>query len=73
VGPATVRLLHDPRRLRERMLHQTVAIMDATGRERVFLTMVRTWRRLHVLLCLLTLSLLVWHITFAITLLASAR
>jgi hypothetical protein len=35
--------------------------------------MVRAWRRLHALLCLVALGLLIWHLVYAATLLMNAR
>jgi hypothetical protein len=34
---------------------------------------VRVWRRLHLLISLVFLGLLIWHVTFAVTLMVHAR
>ena len=73
IGPATISLLRDPRRRADHVRRQSTAANRAVNRERFFLAVVGAWRRLHALLCLATLGLLVWHITYAITLLMHAR
>lgn len=73
LGPATMRLMRDPRQLTDRVLRQASAVDGAVSRERFFLAMIRVWRRLHALLCVVTLGLLIWHIVYAVTLLMNAR
>jgi hypothetical protein len=68
VGTHTARLVGQPHSLAGYVRRQTAVIHSAQGRERYYIQMIRAWRRLHVLLSLVTLGLLIWHIVFAITL-----
>jgi len=70
---ATMRLPRDPQRPRPYALRPVTAAGGAGGREQVYIGIVRAWRRLHVLLCVVALGLLIWHISYAVMLLVQAR
>jgi len=70
---ATMRLPSDAQRKRPSRLSPPHTAEADLGREQVFIGMIRAWRRLHVLLCVVAAGLLIWHIWFAITLLIAAR
>ena len=52
---------------------QAASLRATMGREDFYLSLVRVWRRLHLLLSLMFVALLLWHIEFALTLLWNAR
>ncbi|HEV2459497.1 MAG TPA: hypothetical protein VGS80_14160 [Ktedonobacterales bacterium] len=73
IGPATIGLLRDPGRLADHFRQQSTVVNRAVNRERFFLAIGGAWRRLHALLCLVTLGLLIWHVTYAVALLMHAH
>ncbi len=55
------------------LARQAAAIQRVMGREQFYLQLVRVWRRLHILISLVTLGLLAWHLEYAATLLLTAK
>jgi hypothetical protein len=52
---------------------QAAALRGALGREQFYVQLVRVWRRVHILVSLVTLGLLIWHLEYAATLLIGAK
>lgn len=52
---------------------QAAVLRSALWRETFYVQLVRVWRRLHLLISLVFLGLLIWHVTFAVTLMLHAR
>ncbi|HUY76504.1 MAG TPA: hypothetical protein VMV29_07010 [Ktedonobacterales bacterium] len=73
MSAATTRLPPKPPSLQPRLLRPATGAGDVAGREQVFIGMIRAWRRLHVVLCVVALGLLIWHISYAVMLLIGAR
>jgi hypothetical protein len=55
------------------VMRQAAAIQRSMGREKFYLSLVRVWRRVHILVSLVALGLLIWHLEYAVTLLMGAR
>ena len=55
------------------VMRQATAIQRAMGREKFYLSLIRVWRRVHILVSLVALGLLIWHIEYAVTLLIGAK
>lgn len=78
-GHAGADAYDDPRRLRHGaatsldLAGETAALQRATGSEQFYRQLVRVWRRLHMLLSVVTLGLILWHLEYAATLLISAH
>lgn len=68
VGSHTLQLIHKPHALAGYVERQASAVHSAQSHEQFFIQLIRVWRRIHMLLSIVTLGLLIWHIAFAITL-----
>ncbi len=55
------------------VMRQARALQRALGREQFYLSLIRVWRRLHILLSLVALGLVGWHIEYAVALLIGAK
>ncbi len=61
------------RQITGEVIRQAAALQRALGREQFFLSLVRVWRRVHLLVSLIALGLLLWHLEYATVLLMNAR
>jgi len=67
------RLGKDRRQFTSAVMRQAAGIQQAMGREKFYLSLVRVWRRVHMLVSLIALGLLIWHLEYAVTLLMGAK
>lgn len=73
IGPRTAQMLRNRRPIGGAVKRELAAARTAAGRERYYIQMIRAWRRIHTLTCIIALGLLGWHIEFAITLFMNAH
>ncbi|HEU5438077.1 MAG TPA: hypothetical protein VFU88_02210 [Ktedonobacterales bacterium] len=73
IAPRTAQVLRSHRPLGRLVKRELAAARSAAGRERLYIQMIRVWRRVHMLTCIVALGLLGWHIEFAITLYMNAH
>jgi hypothetical protein len=73
IGPRSGHGLAQRRPLADFAQREAAAVRGALAREQFYLQMIRAWRKVHALTCVVALGLLVWHIGFAVTLYLHAR
>jgi hypothetical protein len=48
-------------------------VQGAMQRERIYRSLIRYWRTVHILLALLTIGLTIWHLMYAVLFLLALR